>query len=140
MMKLLTLLRTNQRNYLVIVLATRLISSLIGAFLFNIIWLIFFISFGKLPRGIIGSVLWCAAPLIIASGYSFGIIVYNLFVFRNRNSLLSILPWPLIGCAIGEIAALSSGPMVIGLSMCILGGVAMLLREINILRQNKHGA
>ena len=140
MRKLLTLLRSDQSNYMVIVLATRLMSSLIFAFLFNIIWLIFFISFGKLPQGIIGGVLWCVAPLIIACGYSCGIIVYDLVVLKNRKSLLSILPWPLIGCAIGEVAALSSGPMVIGLSIFIFGGVAMLLREINVLRQNKRGA
>ena len=140
MRKSLASLRADKSNYQVIVLATRLISSLIAAFLFNIIWLIFFISFGKLPRGIIGGLLWCVAPLIIACGYSCGIIVYDIFVFRNRKSLLSVLPWPLIGCAIGEVTALSSGPMVIGLSIFILGGVAMLLREINILHQNKHGA
>ena len=140
MRKILTLLRSDQSNYMVLILTTRLISSLIVAFLFNIIWLIFFISFGKLPRGIIGGVLWCVAPLIIACGYSCGIIVYDLVVLRNRKSLLSILPWPLIGCAIGEVATLSSGPMVIGLSIFILGGVAMLLREVNILHQNKRGA
>jgi hypothetical protein len=140
MRKLLTLLRSDQSNYRVIVLATRLISSFIGAFLFNIVWLIFFISFGKLPQGIVSSVLWCAAPLIIACGYSYGIIIYDLVVLRIRKSLLSILPWPLIGCAIGEVVALSSGPMVMGLSMFILGGIAMLLREINLLRQNKRGA
>ena len=134
------LLRSDQSNYMVIVIVTRLISSLIFAFLFNIFWLIFFISFGKLPQGIIGGVLWCVAPLIIACGYSCGIIVYDLVVLRNRKSLLSILPWPLIGCVIGEVVALFSGSMVIGLSIFILGGVAMLLREINILRQNKRGA
>jgi hypothetical protein len=125
---------------MVTVLTTRLISSLIGAFLFNIFWRVFFISFGKLPRGIIGGVLWLVAPLIIACGYSCGIIVYDLVVLRNRKSFLSILPWPLIGCAIGEVAAFSSGPMVIGLSIFILGGVAILLREIKILRQNMRGA
>jgi hypothetical protein len=139
MRKLLTLIRSDQSDYRIIVLATRLISSFIGAFVFNILWLIFFISFGKLPRGIVGGVLWCAAPLIIACGYSYGIIVYDFVVLRIRKSLLSILPWPLIGCAIGEVVALSSGPMVMGLSIFILGGVAMLLREIKLLRQNEAG-
>ena len=140
MRKLLTILRSDQSNSMVIVLVARLISSLMVAILFNIIWLIFFISFGKLPRGIIGGALWIAAPLIIACGYSYGIIAFDYFVLMNRKSLLSILPWPLIGCAIGEVAVLSSGPMVIGLSIFILGGIAMLLREVNMLRQNKRGA
>ena len=137
MKKLITLLRSDTKKYMAIILTTRLIASLIGAFFFNIIWLVFFISFGKFPQGIIRSVLWFAAPLIIACGYSCGIIIYDLVVLRNRKSLLSILPWPLIGCVIGEVAALSSGPMVIGLSIFVLGWVAMLLREVIILRQNK---
>jgi hypothetical protein len=85
-------------------------------------------------------VLWCIAPLIIASGYSYGIIVYDRVVFSNRDSFLLILPWALLGCVFGEIVALSSGPMVIGVSIFTLGGIGVLLREFNIVHKKRRGA
>ena len=84
--------------------------------------------------------LWCIAPLIIASGYSYGIIFYDRIVFNNRDSFLLILPWALLGGLFGEIVALSSGPMVIGLSIFTLGGIAVLLRELNIVHKQRRGA
>ena len=138
-MRLLSLIRTGNSNSSLVVSITRLIISFLGAFLFNVPWLILFISFGKLLGGIIRVVLWCIAPLIIASGYSYGIIVYNRIVFSNRDSILLILPWALLGCVLGEIVTLSSGPMVIGLSIFTLGGLAVLLREFKIVHKNRRG-
>jgi hypothetical protein len=139
-MRLLSFLRPGNSNNSLVVSITRFITSFLGAFLFNVPWLIMFISFGKLPGGIIRFVLWCIAPLIIASGYSYGIIVYDRFVFSNRNSFFKIFPWVLLGCVFGEIVTLSSGPMVIGLSIFTLGGIAVALREFNILHKKVRGA
>jgi hypothetical protein len=139
-MRLLSLLRAGYSNNILVISITRFITSFLGAFLFNVPWLILFISFGKLPGGIIRDVLWCIAPLIIASGYSYGIIFYDRVVFSNRDSFLLILPWALLGCLFGEIVALSSGPMVIGLSIFTLGGIAVLLREFNIVHKKRRGA
>ena len=139
-MRLFSLLRAGFSNNNLVVSISRFITSFLGAFLFNVPWLILFISFGKLPGGIIRIVLWCIAPLVIASGYSYGIIVYDRVVFSNRDSFLLILPWALLGCVSGEIVALSSGPMVIGLSIFTLGGIAVLLREFNIVHKKRRGA
>ena len=139
-MRLFSLLRAGYRNNSLVVSITRFITSFLGAFLFNVPWLILFISFGKLPGGIIRIVLWCIAPLVIASGYSYGIIVYDRVVFSNRDSFLLVLPWALLGCLFSEIVALSSGPMVIGLSIFTLGGIAVLLREFNIVHKKRRGA
>jgi hypothetical protein len=139
-MRLFSLLRAGYSNNNLVVSISRFITSFLGAFLFNVPWLILFISFGKLPGGIIRIVLWCIAPLVIASGYSYGIIVYDRVVFSNRDSFLLILPWALLGCVSGEIVALSSGPMVIGLSIFTLGGIAVLLREFNIVHKKRRGA
>jgi hypothetical protein len=139
-MRLLSLLHSRYRNNSLVVSITRFITSFLGAFLFNVPWLILFISFGKFPGGIIRVVLWCIAPLIIASGYSFGIIVYDRVVFSNRDSFHLILPWALLGCVFGEIVALSSGPMVIGLSTFTIGGIAVLLREFKIVHKQRRGA
>ena len=139
-MRLFSLLRAGYSNNNLVVSISRFITSFLGAFLFNVPWLILFISFGKLPGGIIRIVLWCIAPLVIASGYSYGIIVYDRVVFSNRDSFLLILPWALLGCVSGEIVALSSGPMVIGLSIFTLGGIAVLLREFNMVHKKRRGA
>jgi hypothetical protein len=139
-MRLLLLLRSEYNNTRLVVSITRFIASFLGAFLFNVPWLIIFISFGKLPGGIVRVMLWCIAPLIIASGYSYGIIVYDRIVFSNRDSFLLIIPWVLLGCVFGEIVAFSSGPMVIGLSIFTLGGIAVLLREFNIVHKKRRGA
>ena len=139
-MRLLSLLRAGYSNNILVISITRFITSFLGAFLFNVPWLIIFISFGKLPGGIVRVMLWCIAPLIIASGYSYGIIVYDRVVFSNRDSFLLILPWSLLGCVLGEIVALSSGPMVIGLSIFVLGGIAVLLREFNMVHKKRRGA
>jgi len=139
-MRLFSLLRAGYSNNNLVVSISRFITSFLGAFLFNVPWLILFISFGKLPGGIIRIVLWCIAPLVIASGYSYGIIVYDRVVFSNRDSFLLILPWALLGCVSGEIVALSSGPMVIGLSIFTLGGIGALLREFNIVLKKRRGA
>ena len=124
-------------NNTIAVLFTRFITSVIGAIVFNIPWLILFISFGKSPETIIRIVLWCIAPLVIASGYSYGIVVYDRVVLNSRDSFLLILPWSLFGCLLGEIISISSGPMVIGLSIFILGGITMLLREFRIIYKKR---
>ena len=139
-MRLFSLLRAGYRNNSLVVSITRFITSFLGAFLFNVPWLILFISFGKFPGGIIRVVMWCIAPLIIASGYSYGIIIYDRVVFSNRDSFLLVLPWALLGCLFGEIVALSSGPMVIGLSIFTFGGIAVLFREFNIVYKKRRGA
>ena len=139
-MRLFSFLRDGYSNNNLVLSISRFITSFLGAFLFNVPWLILFISFGKFPRGIIRVVLWCIAPLIIASGYSYGIIVYDRVVLSNRDSFLIILPWTLIGCVLGEIATLSSGPMVNGLSIFTFGGIAVLLRELNIVHKKRRGA
>ncbi len=135
LMKLLSLLHSGYSTNGLLISITRFITSFVGAFLFNVPWLILFISFGKSPGGIIRVVLWCIAPLIIASGYSYGIIIYDRVFFSNRDSFLVILPWALLGCVLGEIVAFSSGPMVIGLSIFALGGIAVLLREFNLVHK-----
>jgi hypothetical protein len=136
-MKLFSILRSQYSNNKLVVSFTRFIASLLGALLFNIPWLILFISFGKHPDWIIRVVLWCLAPLIIASGYSYGIVLYDHIVFSIRDSFLRILPWALLGCLFGEIVTLSSGSMVIGLSIFTNGGIAVLLREFYILHKKK---
>ena len=139
-MNLVLLLRSKYRDNILVMSIARFIASFVGAFLFNVVWLILFISFGKSPGDVIRTVLWCLAPVIIASGYSYGIIVYDRVIFSHRGSFLFIFSWILFSCVLGEVITLSSGPMVIGLSIFSFGGISVLLREFNIARKRQRGA
>jgi hypothetical protein len=139
-MKLVLFLRSNYQNNPLATSITRFIASVIGAVLFNFVWLILFISFGKSPGDVIRILLWCLAPIIIASGYAYGIIVYDRSICHVRDSFLFIFSWALFGCVLGEIITLSSGPMVMGLSIISFGGLAVLFREFNIIRKRLRGA
>ena len=139
-MKSFSLLRSEYRHNTLVISITRFVASVLGAVLFNFAWLILFISFGKSPGDMIRIVLWCLAPVIIASGYSYGIVVYDSMLFSNHGSILFIFSWVICGCVLGELISLSSGPMVIGLSIISFGGIAVLLREFYITRKRRRGA
>ena len=139
-MKSFSLLRSEYRHNTLVISITRFVASVLGAVLFNFAWLILFISFGKSPGDMIRIVLWCLAPVIIASGYSYGIVFYDSMIFSNHGSILFIFSWVISGCVLGEIVSLSSGPMVIGLSIISFGGIAVLLREFYIARKRRRGA
>ena len=130
-------LRPDHRWYKLSVSVKRVFISFLGAGLSNFIWLAAFLTFAeKPPGGPISWLLWCLAPLIIALGFSYGIILFDYCVSKNRISLLSVLPIPLVGCAIGAVVAFQFGPMFIGFGIFVFGGIAVLLREVCLSRQN----
>lgn len=116
--------------------ATRMVFSFLVAGLFNFIWLAAFLALtGKPPGGPVSWLLWCLAPPVTASGFSVGIILFDLHVLKTRISLLSVLPYPLTGCVIGAAAIIPVGKMFIGIGMFTVGGIAVLLRELRLARQ-----
>lgn len=118
--------------------AKRLVSSYFGAGVFHFLWLVTFLTIGgKPPRGFVGGLLWCLAPVVTAVGFSYGIIVYDLISLRIRRTLFSVLPWPLAGCVVGGAAIFPFGPMFIGVVMFLLGGVTVVLREAYLSRKSK---
>jgi len=124
-------LRSDHRWYRLLVSVTRVVISFLGAGLSNFIWLAAFLTFAeKPPGGPVSWLLWCLAPPMTALGFSYGIILFDCYVANKRISLLSVLPLPLVGCVIGEAAAFQFGPMFIGFGMFVLGGIAVLLREV----------
>ncbi len=136
-----TSLHPDHRWSKLIISIKRVLISFLGAGLFNFIWLAAFLTFAeKPPGGPVSWILWFLAPLIIALGFCYGIILFDYFVFKNRSSLLTVLPIPLVGCAIGAVTAFQFGPMFIGFGTLAIGGVAVLLREIRFLRQDSSAA
>ncbi len=139
-MNLFSFIRTKYYNNTFVISFTRISASVLGAMVLNFFWLVLFIMLGKSPGDVIRFILWCIAPVLIAGGYALGIIVYDRIIFRIRASFRLIFSWTLFGCALGEIVTLSSGPMVIGLSILSFGGIAVVLREINIVSRKRRGA
>lgn len=116
--------------------AGRIAAALVGAGLFNFLWLVVFILVaGKPPRGPVAAALWCAAPIITALGFSYGTIAFNRLRKRDQAPLRSVLPWPLVGCVLGAAAVFPFGAMFIGAAMFALGGAAVVLREALALHQ-----
>ena len=131
-------LRPGHRWHALLVSVTRVVTSFLVAGLFNFIWLAAFLTFaGKPPRGPVSWFLWCIAPLITALGFSYGIMLFDYYVSKTRNSLLSVLPLLLVGCVIGAVAIIPIGQMFIGIGMFAFGGIAVLLREVRLTRQNR---
>ena len=137
MNKILPLLHPQHRLYRLINSATRILFSYAGAAVLHFIWLVTFIAIGgKPPRGFIGGLLWCLAPIVTATGFSYGVVFYDLIAFKIRHTLLSVLLWPLVGCAVGAAAVFPFGPMFIGVAMFILGGFTVFLREAYLSSRN----
>ncbi len=133
-------LHHDHRRSKVFVSFTRLLISCLGAGLSNFVWLGAFITFAeKPPGGLVSWLLWFLAPPIIALGFCGGIILFDYRVFQNRSSLLSVLPLPFVGCILGAAIAFQFGPMFIGFGTIALGGIAVFVREVYLLR-SKSGA
>ena len=130
-------LRSDHRRSKLVVSVTRILISFLGAGLANFIWLAAFLTFAeKPPGGPVSWLLWFLAPPLIALGFCCGMILFDYYIFKRRNSLLSVLPLPLIGCAIGAAVAFQFGPMFIGFGMFALGGVTVTLQEVYLSRRN----
>ena len=135
------IIRPDHRWHALLVSMTRVIASFLGAGLLNFIWLAGFITFaGKPPGGPVSWLLWCLAPPITSIGFSYGIILFDYCVSKTRTPLLSVLPIVLVGCVIGAVVIIPIGQMFIGFGMFVFGGIAVLLREVRLSRQNSGGA
>ena len=136
-----SIISPDHRWYALLVSTTRVVASFLGAGLFNFIWLAAFITFAeKPPGGPVSWFLWCLAPPMISIGFSYGIILFDYYVSKSRTSLLSVLPFILVGCVIGAVVIIPIGQMFIGFGMFVFGGIAVLLREFRLSRQNIGGA
>ena len=83
-------------------------------------------SIGSLVTG----VLSVAAPVATAIGLATGIIAHEHVTQARKATFLSVLVWPLAGCAVGAVAIYWRGPMLIVLGMFVLGAASVILREL----------
>jgi hypothetical protein len=130
-----TVIRPDHRLHALLASAARVFTSILGAGVFNFIWLSAFLTFsGKPPRGPVSVLLWFLAPPVTALGFAFGIILFDFLKSKTKDSFLSVFPLPLIGCVIGAAAIFPFAPMFIGFGMFVFGGFSVLIREVRLSR------
>jgi fermentation-respiration switch protein FrsA (DUF1100 family) len=94
----------------VLVSVGRIAAALLGAGLFNFIWVVIFIlAAGKPPGGPVAVALWCVAPIITALGFSYGAIAFNRLRKRDQAPLSSVLPGRSSAAPWDQVAVASCG-------------------------------
>ena len=111
-------------------ICVRISFSLIFAGCFHLGWMSSFILATRLNNSILNAVLWLLAPVIIASGFTVGIMVFERVFRKSRTKFLKIYLYPLIGCVIGAASLYWIGPMLIVFGMFGLGTVSIFVREL----------
>jgi predicted anti-sigma-YlaC factor YlaD len=109
--------------------------SVLGAGFFHTAWLAVFILTSKLESRWIRGARWILVPMVTAAGFTVGVQIFDHFAGTRKNKFLHVYFWPLIGCAIGAIAAFSFGPMLIGFGTFGAGTASMLLREFALTKK-----
>lgn len=113
-------------------LARILTSTLFGG-LFYSIWLAVYLLLS--PDGdLIEVLLWLSAPILTATGFAAGLMVFDHFSKSAKVPFKRALSWPLVGCIIGAAAVYWFGPMLIVFSMLALGTVSVAAREVILTR------
>jgi hypothetical protein len=104
-------------------------SLLCGGILFTV-WLALFLLTNNLVSPILVTVLWFIAPVITASGFAMGIIIYERLTKTRRTKFVQAFIWALVGCILGALVVYWFGPMLIVFGMLIMGTAAIAVREV----------
>lgn len=115
-------------------LALRVILSVLGAGVFYTLWLAFAIPGPPLRATPAGIAVLVLAPVAIAAGFAVGALLGERLTKRAGKGFLDAWIWALLGCGIGAFGVYPLGPMLIVFGMFGLGTLAMVLREISLLR------
>jgi hypothetical protein len=105
----------------------RVAAGLLGGGILYSSWLAVFLVVGRDTEPV-EAVLWLTAPVITAIGFAAGVALAQRFL-GTTTWFWRVLPWPLIGCAIGAAAIFWYGPMLIVFTMFMGGVLALALRE-----------
>jgi len=118
----------------------RVILSIIFAGIFYIGWMAVAILVLRTENAgiILKTVIWLAAPVVTALGFTTGVFIFELFPGTGgRDKFFNIFKWSLIGCAIGAGSVVWFGPMLIVFGMFVVGTASIAIREIIRLRSDK---
>jgi hypothetical protein len=120
----------------------RVVGGLLGGGILYSLWLALYLGVGR-GRGLIEAVLWLLAPIVTAIGFAGGVVLAARWMTRRpagpadqgtragrmATTFWRVLPWPLVGCAIGALAIYWYGPMLIVFTMFMGGVLALTVRE-----------
>jgi hypothetical protein len=114
----------------------RVVLSLFCASVFYFIWMGAFILSARLESSVVEVVIWLLAPVVTATGFAAGIVIFDRLTGTSETGFLSLFVWPLIGCAIGAGIVFWFGPMLIVFGMFAAGTAGVVLREIALSTRN----
>ena len=110
----------------------RVATSVLCAGVFYLGWMAVFILVLKAGASAARTVGWLSIPVVTGAGFAAGIVLAERLTGRRTGKFLHILPWPLIGCAIGAGAVFRFGPMLIVFGMFFVGTASVVLREFRL--------
>jgi hypothetical protein len=113
---------------------TKVALALLCAGICYIAWMAIFLLTAEWEGSLIQAIRWLSAPVITATGFALGIALSERVTGAERNRLLCIYAWPLIGCSIGAGAVYWLGPMLIVFGMFAAGTASVLIRELTARR------
>jgi len=108
----------------------RVVLSLVCAGITYFVWMGLFILFADSLGSLGRRILWMAAPVATATGFTAGVLVHERVVGTRKSTFPSVFIWPFPGCSIGALAIYWRGPMLIVFTMFAFGTVSVLLREL----------
>ena len=115
--------------------SVRVALSLLCAGFFHAGWLVVFLLTIEVDHSLVQALRWLLAPVVTATGFATGIVIWERFTRASRAGFLRVLPWPLIGCALGAGAVYWVGPMLIGFGIFAAGTASVVIREVYYQRQ-----
>ena len=108
----------------------RVASSLLCAGAFYAAWLAAFLLTAEANGSVAYTIRWLSAPVVAAAGFAVGIVISERLTRARKTRFFRILPWPLVGCAIGAGAVYWFGPMLIVFGMFAAGAASVIIREV----------
>ena len=108
----------------------RVASSLLCAGAFYAAWLAAFLLTAEANGSVTHAIRWLSAPVVTAAGFAVGIVISERLTRARKTRFFRILPWPLVGCAIGAGAVYWFGPMLIVFGMFAAGAASVIIREV----------
>ncbi len=108
--------------------------ALLGGGLTYSAWLVLFLSTFTLDGLLWQATLWLLAPIVTAVGFAAGAAIHERCVGVIPASFRELFAWSFVGCAVGALAVVWFGPMLIVFAMLVAGTAAIGLRDFMALR------
>ena len=113
----------------------RVVFSLVGAGIFQLVWLAFCIPAFNIDSLALRVIGWTSGPIIVGTGFATGAWVSERLGTTRRTTFLNTFARSVVACSIGAGVVFWYGPMLIVFGMFVAGTVSVVLREVVLLRK-----